>query len=384
MPAGKGKSTAGSAGALPREFLAAILDAVAHPIFVKDREFRFVLLNRALCEMVGRTCEEMIGKTDYDFFSEEESDFFRQKDIALFASGEPLVIDEEPITDAEGRRHILTTTKVPLRDAGGQVTHLVGIIHDITRLKEIEEELRKANERLESRVRVRTEELVQAQQRLLRQERLAVLGQLAGGLAHQIRNPLGAITNASFVLRRALRAHADPDVQRSIEIILEEATQANRIVTDLVDFARVRAPDRQPASLEELVGRVVREMKIPVSIRIELDFPPLPLVAIDVHQVQDAVENLVHNAIEAMPQGGTIRVGARRDEGWVVLHVQDSGPGVLAQIRDRLFEPLVTTKPQGMGLGLATARYLVEHQGGELVHAPTEGGARFEIRLPAD
>src|SRR5262249_6398104 len=160
--------------------------------------------NKALTDMVGFPLREMIGKTDYDFFPKSEADFFRAKDVEMFTHGATVTIDEERITDAAGKRHILATTKVPLRNAEGEVTHLVGIIHDITRLKEVEEELRLANETLENRVRERTNELTVAKDKLLTQERLAVLGQLAASLAHEIRNPLAAITNAAFVLRRLL------------------------------------------------------------------------------------------------------------------------------------------------------------------------------------
>ena len=129
-------------------FLAEVVDHIGHPIFVKDRKFRFVLLNRALFEVVGYTREQMLGKTDYDFFPRAEADFFRAKDEEVFARGEMVEIEAEPITDAAGKKHVLATTKVPLRDGRGEITHLVGIIHDITRLKEAEDALRQANEDL--------------------------------------------------------------------------------------------------------------------------------------------------------------------------------------------------------------------------------------------
>ena len=205
-------STKGALSAIPGlwhgatlslEFLATIVDHVAHPIFVKDRSFRWVLLNRSACELVGYRREDMLGKSDYDFFPREEADFFRQKDIELFATNSEVVIDEEPITDASGRRHVLTTTKVPLRNQHGEVTHLVGIIHDITRLKQAEAALRGANLDYERRLEQRSRELIAAQDELVRKERLAVLGQLAGSVAHQIRNPLAAIKNAASVLKRS-------------------------------------------------------------------------------------------------------------------------------------------------------------------------------------
>ncbi|MBK7582973.1 MAG: PAS domain S-box protein [Myxococcales bacterium] len=378
-----GEAESSSQFPLSGEFLAAIVDAVAHPIFVKDRSFRFVMLNRAFCEMTGFNRELMLGKTDFDFFPHEESAFFRSKDEEMFASGAAVTIDEEPITDASGQRHILATTKVPLLGADGQPTHLVGIIHDITALKEAEERLRGANEDLEVRVAERTQALVATQQRLIRQERLAVVGQLAGGLAHQIRNPLGAISNASFVLRRLLGQHENPDVARAVDILLEEVQQANRIVTDLVDFARIRAPMLQRFSIDALVDDVLRRVPARPKLVVVREFGKLPDVAVDATQVVEALSNLVANSIEAMSGAGTLKFHAALAASHVVLSVEDTGTGVPKQVVDRLFEPLVTSKPHGLGLGLSLARSLIENQSGSLTYRKSEsGGACFDVRLP--
>lgn len=367
---------------LSPEFLASIVDAVAHPIFVKDRQFRFVLVNRALADMVGVARERLLGKTDYDFFPAEEADFFRQKDVEMFATGAAVTIDEEQITDAAGRRHILATTKVPLRDPSGEVTHVVGIIHDISALKEAQERLKVVNQGLENRVRERTAELERTQQRLIRQERLAVIGQLAGGLAHQIRNPLGAISNASFVLRRLLKDNDNPDVQRSVAILLEEVQQASRIVTDLVDFARIRPPMQQVFSLSSLLDDVLSRLPPRPGLEVVRELGELPDIAVDPTQVAEALGNLVSNSVEAMGGEGTLSFRARTTGDQVVLSVEDTGGGVPEQVLDRLFEPLVTSKSQGLGLGLTLARSLIENQNGALTYRPGVKGACFDVQLP--
>lgn len=378
------RTTVAAAGSAPlsMEFLAAVIEHVAHPIFVKDRAFRFVLINRALATLAGHPREGMVGKTDYDFFPAEEADFFRKKDIELFSTGSTVTIEEEPITDAAGARHVLATTKVPLRDAAGEVTHIIGIIHDITRLKAAEEALRLANEELERRVRERTAELQAAQSKLVRKERLSVLGQLAGGLAHQIRNPLAAITNAAYVLQREVRAPT-ADAQSSIQIILAEVMQANRIITDLIDYARVRPPVRREVSPREIVERALGSQSTPQNVNVFLDVPVLPLVSVDPDQVRDAVENLLRNAVEAMPEGGDLRIGARVEGGELHLRIADSGTGIPCEVQEKLFEPLVTTKPLGLGLGLTTTRALVENQGGSITCESAPGlGTCFEVMLP--
>ncbi len=372
----------------PRGFLAEVFDRVAHPIFVKDREFRFALVNRAFCEMVGPSRERILGKTDYDFFPRAEADFFRQKDLEVFSSEKEVVIDAEPITDASGQRRVLATTKAPLRNAAGEVTHLVGIIHDITELKAYEAALRTSNEELERRVHERTRALRQAQAELVRKERLAVLGQLAGSLAHQIRNPLGSITNAVSLLKHAVDDRASPaapgaDVTRVLEVIQEEIWEANRIITDLLDYARVRPPHARAVDVRLVLRQAIAAEAVPDGVTVELDLPEAQSVSIDPDQVRDAVRNLVRNAVEAMPEGGTLIVGAHRGIDAVVVTVRDTGPGVSPEVQDHLFEPLVTTKPLGLGLGLPTVRAMIENQGGTVTYLGAVGkGATFELRLP--
>jgi PAS domain S-box-containing protein len=368
-------------GDAPAAFWLAILDLVAHPIFVKDRAFRFVYVNGAKCAMTGVSRERMLGKTDYDFVPKEEADFFRAKDVEMFESGRPVVIDEEPITDARGERRVLTTTKVPLRDATGTITHLVGIIHDITRIKLAEEALRQSNAELERRVEERSVALAAARADLDRKERLAVLGRLAGGVAHEIRNPLAAIRGAAQILER--HSEACSDVSTVVAIIQEEVARADRIIGDLIDYARVRPPTRRPIAAGYLVAQALGGQTVPRGVRVETDLPDLPDAVIDPEQVQVALSNVLRNALEAMGKQGTLRVATRLEGAHIVVHISDTGPGLSRPARERLFEPLVTTKPHGLGLGLVTAKTLVENQGGMLEHVDGAGvGAIFEARLP--
>jgi len=364
-------------------FLEEVVRRVAHPIFVKDRAHRWIWVNDALCELVGHSREALLGRTDHDFFPASQADFFHLKDREVFASGEPVTIAEEPITDASQRTHVLATTKVPMFDPAGGVTHLVGIIHDITQLKSVEEELRLANEELERRVEERTRALRTAQNALLRKERLAVLGQLSGGLAHQIRTPLSTIGNAVAVLRRRLPCADDPDARRALAIIDEEIREANRIITDLLDFARVRPPSTAALPVAALVDGALGIAAPLDPIAVVRDVPLDIIVAVDERQTRDALGNVIRNAVEAMGAEGRLTVRASSAPPFACIAVEDTGPGVAEEALVHLFEPLVTTKALGLGLGLTTARALIENQGGNIRYVKPSGvGARFEILVP--
>jgi signal transduction histidine kinase len=171
-------------------------------------------------------------------------------------------------------------------------------------------------------------------------------------------------------------------VEDAIRIIHDEVRHANVIITGLLDYARVRTPDRHPTSIAELVDRVLGADWIPPSIGVTRDIGDVPMLDVDADQLHGAIFNLVRNAVEAMPDGGAIRVQVRTDADQLILVVSDNGPGIASQVRGHLFEPLHSTKPMGIGLGLVTARTFVEAHGGRIAHVDTPSGACFEIRLP--
>ena len=156
------------------EFLSVVVERIAHPIFVKDREFRFVFVNAAFEKLTGYSAAEVVGKTDFDFFPKAEADFFREKDVEMFTTGATIDVAEERVTVRDGATHIVSTTKVPLRGDDGEVTHLVGLIHDITPLKDAQHALIESKAELERRVQENTAELKRTQRQLLHKERLTV------------------------------------------------------------------------------------------------------------------------------------------------------------------------------------------------------------------
>jgi PAS domain S-box-containing protein len=364
------------AAALPEEVAFAVLDHVAHPLFVKDRAFRFVLLNNALAKLVGFPRDAMLGKTDYEFFPKAEADFFRQKDAEMFQTGAAIEIPEEPITDAAGKKHVLSTIKVPLRNQAGAITHLVGIIHDITAIKEAEAVLRESKETLEKRVAERTRALAEAQEKLWREERLALVGRLVSGLASQLRNPLGAILNTVALLKRTPESMP----AEALRVLEEEAWAASRTLSELGEVVGERG-DPVTVRVFELVEHALSRARPPATVRVER-------VGVDVnarvetHQTVSALLSLVNNSVEAMKGSGTLTFEAEASSDRVFLRVRDSGPGLKADAVANLFVPTRSEKPLGHGLGLTTARILIEAQKGTLLYVPGGPGARFDVTLP--
>jgi PAS domain S-box-containing protein len=360
---------------LPPDLAFSLLDEVALPVFVKDRAFRWVALNRAFCELIGFPRAEMLGKTDFDFFPEAEARFFRQKDEELFATGRTVYIDAEPATDSTGRDHVFATTKVPVRDASGNITHLIGVINDITEVSAAFAQLRVVNEQLEERVAERT--------RLVHSSaRLATLGSLAAGLAHQIRNPLGAMLNAASLLKRGLGPSPSPEVAEALSIIEEEAWATNRLISALVEYVRPSPHDPATCAIWGIVDKCLAKVRVPFQTHVTRSGPTAN-VEVDEPQACLALQAVVQNALDAMPSGGQLGFECHLVEGMVALDIQDSGPGLPAHVVERLFEPLNTTKPRGLGLGLATAQTLLTQQGARLELVASQRGARFRMYLPA-
>jgi signal transduction histidine kinase len=216
--------------------------------------------------------------------------------------------------------------------------------------------------------------------RQARAERLATFGQLVGSIGHELRNPLGVIETSLYVLKS--KVDGDPRVAKHLDRISHQVTLANDIITQLLDLIRDKPLGRQKVALGPLFAEVAQSVPRPEGVTLELPTHEAPPVSGDPVQLRQVFMNLVDNAIHAAsPQGrvviNTLRVGQSVD-----VTVDDSGKGIDPSIGGRLFEPLVTTKPKGIGLGLALVKRIVDRHGG-MIEATTGplGGARFTVRL---
>ena len=365
-----------------RAFLRQVLDINPSMIFVKDRDGRFRLANQALAEVYGTTVEGILGKTDAHFNpSAAEVEFFRRKDLEVMDTRHESFIPEEPVTEAGGRVRWVQTIKRPIIGADGTAQLVLGVATDITELKRAREELVERQKREHQRIQA---ELDRAKQELVHKTRLAVIGQVAASIAHELRNPLGAIHNAVFYLRRR-ETQLEPKWDQYLEIIRHEVLAADRIVNDLLEVARAKQPVKQPVDLAVAVLEVFERLPHVPGVLLDVQLDPLPFaVSADPQQLRQVLANLFTNSIQAVGGTGRILVRGLREPGWDVLTVSDDGPGVAPEIRERLFEPLFTTKAKGTGLGLVICRQILERHGASIELRHTTGGATFEIRLPRD
>jgi signal transduction histidine kinase len=245
---------------------------------------------------------------------------------------------------------------------------------------------------LEARVEERTAELSDAlerlhsaQEELVRKEKLALLGQLAGGVGHELRNPLGVMTNAVHYLGLVL-PDAPPTVHEYLGILRTQIGLAERIVGDLLDSARVKSPEREPVAIGPLLTEQLGRVGRPDDVRVAFDIAPdVPHAYVDRVQIGQVLVNLITNGVQAMAgRGGTLTLRANRDGGRQVrVDVIDTGPGIADEHLAKIFEPLFTTKARGIGLGLAVARTLALANGGTLTVTSQPGmGATFRLLLP--
>ena len=227
-------------------------------------------------------------------------------------------------------------------------------------------------------------QLDEAQDSLVRRERLATLGQLASGVGHELRNPLGVMTNAVYYLKAVMQAPSQKVVEY-LDILQQQITLSEKIVSDLLDFARQKPPQRRAISLAEVTTAQVQRLGAHNGFRIETHLPSdLPPVMADQTQVGQIVLNLLTNAIQAMERTGTVEVRAMSNGKQVHLDVTDTGPGIAAENFEKIFEPLFTTKARGIGLGLAVSRTLARANEGELIASNVpNGGAKFRLTLQA-
>ena len=299
------------------------------------------------------------------------------------------------------KRYVLVRVQ-PWKDwgKGTAAGFTVVVVRDITERKLAEEALKEYSERLEEMVDERTRELRETQEQLIRAERLAAIGQLGASVGHELRNPLGIIKNSAYYLNMKL-GNADEKVKKHLKIIENEISKSNKIISDLLSFARDTKLALQKTQINAIVQDALSRTPVPDTVAVITDLgEDLPPLMTDPSQIEQVFINMISNAVQAMtssslraePQaegstdthdGGRLEISTRAEDGFVVTEFKDNGSGISEEHLRNLFEPLFTTKTKGIGLGLAVSKRIIEaHEGSIEVESEVGKGTTFRIRLP--
>ncbi len=353
-----------------RDFLINLFEKMADGICVLSSDGEKIeYINPSLRRTLGRSGDL------------ERGDFLREAGLteAGLAGGSGVEFFRSEIAGADGSRFfdVLATS---LDDSDGDSGRLL-VFRDITDRKRLEEKLIEANRDLEIKVRTQTDAL-------LEQEKLAALGEVSAGLAHEIRNPLSAILSGIALIESRRRTPEEED--RIIKLIKKEARRLNSSLTDFLLFARPSRPKKVrldlAGSVKEIVQLIEDDAEIKGGIEIVTELEDLPPVLFDADSLRQVIWNLSINAMESMNGEGRLIIRSRDPGGgrWV-LELEDRGPGIPPEVSRKMFDPFFSTKRSGAGLGLSIVRRIVHSHGGEITHQNLEnGGSRFTITAPVE
>ncbi|MHC1726707.1 MAG: ATP-binding protein [Syntrophobacteraceae bacterium] len=334
-----------------RAFTSTVLNQMPDGLVITSLDGRIQRTNEAAC-LILQCTGEMHGRSIGDF--------------PCFLPVADRLKKEEAVVEQEIQCRLSGSAAVPLlvraaliRDSERRATGYLFLFSDITGIKQLEEQLR-------------------------RSERLAGLGRLAAGVAHEIRNPLSSIKGFATIL--AGRFKEDERSRDIADVMVQEVERLNRVVTELLNFAKPTELNRQRISCQELVQdslKLIEKDALRQGVKVESAIDPQDLqLDVDPDRFSQILLNLYLNAIHAMKQGGTLGVRTFQENGDTIIVVSDSGTGISAEHLPHVFDPYFTTKPQGVGLGLANVHKFVEAHGGEIeVQSIPAKGTQFTIRL---
>ena len=399
--------------------LRTLVETCPFRVFAKDIDSRIIFSNTEMARSVGLTLEQLIGKTDFDFFPESLAKLYIADEQALLASGQAMIGKEEPTMDpVSGVPWWTLTSKVPLKDRDGKIVGLVGIGFDLTERKRQEQDLKKSNAELLAL----NNKLTEAQNQLLQSEKMASVGQLAAGVAHEINNPIGFVKSNLGSLKgqvedlltvidayekvvpvlvgntdllasiERVKATADleflrEDMVNLINESLDGVQRVKTIVENLKDFSRVDATEWHFADLEQGLESTLSIVWSEIRYKAEVlrEFAGLPEIECIGSQLNQVFMNLLLNAAHAIETHGTITLRTGFDEKTVWIEVEDTGNGIKPEHLNKIFEPFFTTKPvgKGTGLGLSLAYGIVQrHHGRLVVCSEVTKGTVFRVSLP--
>ncbi|MFO7766763.1 MAG: ATP-binding protein [Pelovirga sp.] len=329
-----------------------ILSHISSGVMLINPQGRIRSFNSAASHISGLSLQQVYDAPAEEFFPDINSFFSPEKQPVSRAEGD--------YRHPSGESLSLGFTTAAAYDSRGENLGTLVSFQDLTELKQVEEQLKRA-------------------------DRLAAIGRLSAGLAHEIRNPLASISGSAQLLHENIQLGAED--QRLLDIMVKEADRLNHLLSDFLSFARPQKPLRTDLDLSILLAEIQQMLQQDQrfkNIDIRIDVPKPCKVRLDRSQMWQVIWDLAINAAEAMTGKGTLMITATDGDPWL-LEVDDSGPGIVKENRQRIFEPFFTTKEKGTGLGLSTVFSIVEAHDGTIEATPSQlGGERFIMRFPRE
>jgi len=376
-----------------KEFIENVLDSMADTLVVIDSQGIIKKVNRATLKLLGYKEEEIVGRPVENILDQEKGGTLFRKDYLK------KLMEKGTIHNFEMNYRTKRGEKIPMsfsgslmRDKEGEVIGFIVVARDMRETRRLLQAAREAAEAERAKTRELKKayrELQNLQTQLIHSEKLASIGRLAAGVAHEINNPLtGVLTFAHLLLKEM---SPDDPRRKDVEIIVKEAGRCKLITQSLLDFARQTEPKRVSTHINQLVEEALSLVKNQAAfhnIKIIKDLnPSLPLLMIDPNQIQQVFMNVILNAQEAMPQGGFLSISTdfSEDGKFVEIKFLDTGYGIPKENMGKLFDPFFTTKEagKGTGLGLAISYGLIKKHGGNIHINSKEGkGTTVIIKLP--
>ena len=328
---------------------------------------------------LGYTREEFEKLTIYDIDANQSPEEVRSNIKKILSEGGTEFRTQHKTKTGE-RRDVLVTVRA-FQSLGKKNLHC--IFHDITEIRKTQSKLTKYSQQLEEIVKKRTKQLEQTQVKLVKSERLAAIGELAGMVGHDLRNPLSGIKNSTYILKKKGREITEAQNQEMLEIIDNCVNYSNKIVNDLLDYSREIHLELQELSVDKLLAQAIAMMAIPKNVDIQVSVPYQQTIEVDPEKIERVLINLIKNAMDAMQNVGKISIDSKEVDNLLEISFTDTGMGISDDLLPKLFSPLVTTKAQGMGFGLAICKRIIEAHGGTIkVKTAIGKGTTFTISMP--
>jgi PAS domain S-box-containing protein len=359
--------------------LETILNSIFSGVVIIDGEtHEIVNVNPTALETIGASKEHVIGKVCHNFICPAEKGKCPISDL-----GQTVDRSERVLLRVDGKRIPILKTVTPIVLKGRK--YFIESLIDITERKQMEKKLEEYSQHLEELVEKRTRQLKEAQEQLIKSERLATIGQVAAMVGHDLRNPLTGINSAAYYLKTKLDQKMDIKSKEMLELIEKDVQHANNIITDLMEYSREIKLELTETAPGSIINDALSLVEIPKNVQIEDLTQNEPKMKMDIDKMKRVFSNFIKNAVDAMSEGGKLAISSKESAGNVEIMFVDTGIGMAKEVMEKIWTPFFTTKAKGMGLGLAICKRIVEAHGGKIsVESIVGEGTTFTVTIPIE